>query len=152
VSKTRNWRPVQIAGVSDGLILFDGVCVLCSGWVRFIIERDRDSVFRFAPVQQAYGTALARHLGITVENPETNAVVFGDRAYFKSDAAIAALSRLPGWSWVRLFRAVPRPLRDWIYDQVARHRYRWFGRSDQCLMPTKELSRRFILDEPMATR
>jgi predicted DCC family thiol-disulfide oxidoreductase YuxK len=153
VSRARSdWRPTQIAGVPDGLILFDGVCVLCSGWVRFIIERDRAGVFRFAPVQQAYGTGLARRLGITVESPETNAVVLGDRAYFKSDAAIAALSRLPGWSWVGVFRVVPRSLRDRVYDQMAQRRYRWFGRMDQCLVPTPELSRRFVLDEPTAAQ
>src|SRR5712691_2007573 len=90
------WKPQPLDGVADGLILFDGVCVLCSWWVHFVIERDRAAAFRFAPVQGRYGAALAARLGISVANPETNAVVTGGRAYFKSDAAIAVISRLPG--------------------------------------------------------
>jgi predicted DCC family thiol-disulfide oxidoreductase YuxK len=146
----RDWRPQRIDSVPDGLIVFDGVCVLCSGWVRFVIERDRAARFRFTPVQSAYGSALAARLGISVEDPETNAVVFADRALFKSDAAIAVLSCLPRWSWVRALIAVPRPIRDWAYDWIARHRYHLFGRHDSCMVPTPELARRFVFDEPAA--
>ena len=97
----REWRPQRVNDVPDGVIVFDGVCVLCSGWVRFVIERDPAACFRFTPVQSAYGSALAARLCISVEDPETNAVVFANRTYFKSDAAIAALSR-PGFlHWAR---------------------------------------------------
>jgi predicted DCC family thiol-disulfide oxidoreductase YuxK len=144
----RDWKPRRIDGVPDGVIVFDGVCVLCSGWVRFVIDRDQTARFRFTPVQSAYGSALAARLGISVEDPETNAVVFADRALFKSDAAIAVLSRLPRWSWVRVLSAVPRPIRDWAYDWIARRRYRLFGRHDSCMVPTPELARRFVFDEP----
>ena len=118
----RDWKPQPIDGVLDGLILFDGVCVLCSGWVRFVIDRDRATRFRFSPVQSAYGSALAARLGISAEDPQTNAVVFADRALFKSDAAIAVLSSLPRWRWVRVLSAVPRPIRDRAYDRIARRR------------------------------
>jgi predicted DCC family thiol-disulfide oxidoreductase YuxK len=101
-------------------------------------------------VQSAYGSALAGRLGISVEDPETNAVVFADRALFKSDAAIAVLSRLRGWWWVRALNAVPRPVRDRAYDWIARRRYRLFGRASSCMVPTAELARRFIIDEPAA--
>ena len=148
----RDWKPQPIDGVADGLILFDGVCVLCSGWVRFVIERDRAARFRFSPVQSAYGSALAARLGISAEDPQTNAVVFADRALFKSDAAIAVLSSLPRWRWVRVLSAVPRPARDRAYDWIARRRYRLFGRHNSCMVPTPELTRRFVFDEPAAAQ
>jgi predicted DCC family thiol-disulfide oxidoreductase YuxK len=146
-----DWRPQPVAGVADGLILFDGVCLLCSWSVRFVIERDRAAAFRFASVQSRYGAALARRLGISADNPETNAVVLGGRAYFKSDAAITVLSRLPRWAWVRPLMLVPRPVRDWLYDRVARRRYRLFGRTESCLIPSPEIAGRFVGDEPKAS-
>jgi predicted DCC family thiol-disulfide oxidoreductase YuxK len=145
-----DWKPRAVEGVPDGLIVFDGVCVFCSSWVRFVIARDPAMRFRFTPVQSVYGSALAAQLGISVEAPETNAVVFADRAYFKSDAALEVLSRLPGWRWMRALRCTPRLLRDGLYDWIARRRYRLFGRHDSCMVPTPELSRRFLFDQPAA--
>src|ERR1700734_1922035 len=98
-AEVRDWQPRPIEDVANGLVLFDGVCVLCSGWVRFIIEHDPAAQFRFAAIQGAYGAGLAARLGIDASNPDTNAVIIGGRAYLKSDAAIAILSRLPGWGW-----------------------------------------------------
>ncbi|HZT87086.1 MAG TPA: DCC1-like thiol-disulfide oxidoreductase family protein [Stellaceae bacterium] len=146
---SENWKPQRIDGVPDGVILFDGVCVLCSRWARVVIDRDGDARFRFVAVQQPYGTVLAHRLGISVEAPQTNAVVLGGRAYFKSDAAIAVLSRLPRLAWVRVLAWVPRRLRDFVYDAIARNRYRLFGRSATCLVPTPELARHFLpVDSP----
>lgn len=141
------WQPQLLDGVADGLILFDGVCVFCSRWVRFVIERDAGARFRFTSVQSKYGARLAARLGIAIEDPETNAVVLGGRAYFKSDAAIAVVSRLPGWSWARVFTLVPRRVRDWCYDRIARNRYRLFGRTETCLVPTPDLAGRFVADD-----
>jgi len=141
------WKPKPLGGVADGLILFDGVCVLCSWWVRFVIERDATAMFRFAPVQGRYGAVLAARLGISVANPETNAVVIGGRAYFKSDSEIAVVSRLPGWSWTRGLAVVPRPIRDWLYDRIALSRYRLFGRTATCLIPTPEIAGRFVAED-----
>jgi predicted DCC family thiol-disulfide oxidoreductase YuxK len=152
-AEVRDWRPLPIEDVADGLVLFDGVCVLCSGWVRFIIEHDPAARFKFALVQSPYGSRLARRLGINLDNPETNAVVVGGQAHFKSDAAIAIFSRLHRFAWVRGFAYVPRPLRDWLYDVAARSRYRVFGRTDQCMIPTPELAARFVEDKlPAAHR
>jgi predicted DCC family thiol-disulfide oxidoreductase YuxK len=142
----KSWTPQAIDGVPDRLILFDGVCVLCSRWAQFVIARDPAASFRFVAVQEPYGDKLAHRLGIDTEFPETNAAVLGGRAYFKSDAAIEVLSRLPRWSWVRIGRLAPRWLRDAAYDLIARNRYRWFGRTDQCLLPTPELARHFLGD------
>lgn len=142
----KSWRPQAIDGVPDRVILFDAVCVLCSAGARFVIARDPGATFRFVAMQEPYGQALAQRLGVDIAFPETNAVVVGGRAYFKSDAAIEILSRLPRWSWVRVLRIVPRMLRDAGYDLVARNRYRMFGRTQTCLLPAPELARHFLRD------
>jgi predicted DCC family thiol-disulfide oxidoreductase YuxK len=143
----QSWKPKAIDGVGDGLVLFDGVCVLCSGWVRFLLERDCAEFFRFTPIQSPYGRALAQRLGIDTEMPETNAVIVGGRAYFKADSAMQALAHVPRWRWVRIFSVLPRPVRDWCYDRVARNRYQLFGKTESCMVPRPELMRRFVFDE-----
>jgi predicted DCC family thiol-disulfide oxidoreductase YuxK len=143
-----SWRPKEIGGVPDGLVLFDGVCVLCSRWVRFLLERDTAGYFRFTPIQSAYGRTLARRLGIDADVPQSNAVIVGGRAYFKFDSVMSALGRVPRWRWVRTLAIVPRPLRDWCYDRIAQNRYRLFGRTETCMVPTPAIMRRFILDDP----
>ena len=144
----RDWRPQPAPDLPDGLVLFDGVCVLCSGWVQFTIARDRRAHFRFVPAQSVYGRVLLERFGIDPDDFETNAVVERGRVVFKSDAALTVLGELPGWRWTRLLRAVPRALRDWLYDRIARNRYRLFGRRDACLMPTPELAGRIITQAP----
>ena len=116
----------------DGVILYDGVCVLCSGWMRFVLQRDRDRLFRFTPIQSNYGRALAKGLGINPEDPDTNAVIWNGVAYRRSDAALRVVSLLPGWGWVRALYLVPRILRDAVYRLIARTRYRVWGRHTVC--------------------
>ena len=128
----------------DDVILYDGVCVFCSRWIRFIATRDRDQRLRFTAIQSAYGTRLAQAFGIDPDDPDTNAVIHGGVAYFKSDAALTVLSLLPGWSWVRVLFAVPRPLRNAVYNVVAKNRYRIFGKYDACIVPDAELRARVI--------
>jgi predicted DCC family thiol-disulfide oxidoreductase YuxK len=128
----------------DDVILYDGVCVFCSRWIRFIATRDRDRRFRFTAIQSAYGTRLAQAFAINPDDPDTNAVVHGGAAYFKSDAALTVLSMLPGWRWVRALRFIPKPLRDAVYNLVARNRYRIFGRYEECFVPDKEFRGRVI--------
>src|SRR5215212_2736998 len=100
----------------DDVILYDGVCVFCSRWIRFVARRDVAKRFRFTAIQSGYGTRLARAFGIDPEDPDTNAVIHGGVAYFSSDAAITVLSNLPGWAWVRILRTVPKLLRDGMYS------------------------------------
>jgi len=128
----------------DDVILYDGVCIFCSRWVRFVIARDAQRRFRFTPIQSGYGTRLARAFGIDPADPDTNAVIRGGVAYFKSDAALTVLSSLPGWGWVRVLFGVPRPLRDAVYNLVARNRYKIFGKYDQCFMPDAETRARVM--------
>ncbi len=143
----RRWRPVPAPDLPDGLILFDGVCLLCSAWVRSVVRRDPAARFRFVAIQDPLGRGMAARLGINVAEPETNAVVLGGRAFFKSDAALAVLRHLPGWRWTTVLRTAPVPLRDWAYDRIARNRYRLFGRTDLCMVPTPDLVARFLTGE-----
>ncbi len=80
----------------DDVILYDGVCVFCSRWVRFVATRDVDQRFRFTAIQSSYGTRLAQAFGIDPDDPDTNAVIHGGAAFFKSDAALTVLGALPG--------------------------------------------------------
>jgi predicted DCC family thiol-disulfide oxidoreductase YuxK len=128
----------------DDVILYDGVCVFCSRWIRFIAARDVDRRFRFTAIQSGYGTRLAQALGIDPADPDTNAVVHGGIAHFKSDAALTVLSNLPGWQWTRVLRLVPQPLRDAVYNLVARNRYRIFGKYEECFIPDAAFRARVI--------
>ena len=104
---SKRWMPRTIDDAPDRLILFDGVCVLCSWWVRFVIERDTGARFRFVAIQTPRGSALATRLGVDVANPETNVAIINGRAYFKSDATIRVLAGLPRWSWSRISCCCP---------------------------------------------
>ena len=115
-----------------GLILYDGVCVLCSSWMRFVASRDEARIFLFTTIQSDYGRALALKHGIDPDEPQTNAVLIDGTVNLRSDSAIAALSHLPGYGWMRAFKIVPKPMRDFVYSRIARNRYRWFGRHDSC--------------------
>ena len=128
----------------DDVILYDGVCVFCSRWIRFVATRDVKRRFRFTAIQSGYGARLARAFGIDPQDPDTNAVIHGGVACFKSDAALTVLSRLPGWSWVRVLRAFPKPWRDAAYNLVARNRYRLFGKYEECFVPDAGLRERVI--------
>jgi predicted DCC family thiol-disulfide oxidoreductase YuxK len=128
----------------DDVILYDGVCIFCSRWIRFVATRDVARRFRFTPIQSGYGTRLAQTFGIDPKDPDTNAVVHGGVAWLKSDGALTVLGALPGWSWTRAFFVVPKPLRDVVYGLVARNRYRIFGKYDECFVPDADMRARVI--------
>ena len=128
----------------DDVILYDGICIFCSRWVRFVATRDQASRFRFTAIQSPYGARLAQAFGIDPDDPDTNAVVHGGIAYFTSDGALTVLSHLPRWRWTRAFFAVPKPLRDAVYNLVARNRYRIFGKFDACFVPDADMRARVL--------
>lgn len=128
----------------DDVILYDGVCMFCSHWIRFIAARDIERRFRFTAIQSAYGARLAHALRIDPTDPDTNAVIHNGIAHYKSDGALTVLSLLPGFGWVRVLRVLPAWLRDPVYNLVARNRYRIFGRSDVCMVPDAAFRARVI--------
>ncbi len=137
------WSPQPAPDEPDGLILFDGVCVFCSRWVRLVIDRDPEQRFSFMAIQSDPGRALAARYGIDPDAPQTNAVVWGGRVHFKSDAALTVLGQLATTRPLGLLKAVPGVLRDPVYDLVAGNRYRIFGRTDVCMVPEPEDRSRF---------
>jgi predicted DCC family thiol-disulfide oxidoreductase YuxK len=127
------------------VILFDGVCNLCTAVVRFVIPRDTRGDFRFAALQSDAARRLIGGLEPTVAGLESIVLIEGGRAYSRSTAALRIARRLGfPWSLAWALVAVPRFLRDWAYDVVARHRYRWFGKRDVCMAPTREIRDRFL--------
>ena len=128
----------------DDVILYDGTCVFCSRFIRFIALRDVERRFRFTAIQSPYGTRLAQAFGIDPDDPDTNAAIHGGVAFFKSDAALTVLSHLPGWRWTGMLFAVPKPVRDGAYDLFARNRYRIFGRYDACFVPDAAVRTRLL--------
>lgn len=141
------WEAVAALDIED-LILFDGDCVLCSRVARFVHKRDAAQRFKFVAIQCSYGHALAARFGVNADNPETNVVVADGVAHFKGDAALAVLTRLPRWRWTRHARILPRALRDWIYDRIARSRYRIFGRRERCWAGDATLAARILNRAP----
>ncbi|SET01369.1 thiol-disulfide oxidoreductase DCC family protein [Hymenobacter actinosclerus] len=129
------------------VILFDGVCNLCNGFVQFVIRHDAAGQFRFAALQSAAGQELLRaHRLPAPPEPDSVVLLADGRAYTHSAAALEILARLGG-RWTALARAgrwFPRPLRDAVYRLIARHRYRWFGRQESCWLPTPALQSRFL--------
>jgi predicted DCC family thiol-disulfide oxidoreductase YuxK len=127
------------------IILFDGVCNLCTWSVRFVLERDPAGRFQFASIQSPKGGDLYRSCGHLPEAIETFVLIEGGRCYTKSDAAIRVARGLSGfWRWLWILIVVPRPVRNWGYDLIAGNRYRLFGRTDQCMIPDRDVSDRFI--------
>lgn len=129
------------------VVLFDGVCNLCAGSVRFVIERDPEGVFRFAPLQSAVGERLLAEAGLDEDHDTLDSIVLveDDEVYTKSDAVIRVAARLGGpYRLLSPARYLPKRARDAVYDFVAANRYDWFGKRDRCLMPTPELESRFL--------
>ncbi|MCA1054432.1 thiol-disulfide oxidoreductase DCC family protein [Rossellomorea aquimaris] len=126
------------------IILFDGVCNLCSHAVQFIIERDPKGNFRFASLQSNAGERLRREHGIQAST-DSIVLIKDGRAYVESTAALRVASGLK-WPWkaFTVMLVIPRPIRDRLYQWVAKNRYKWFGKKDSCMMPSKETKDRFI--------
>ena len=132
-------------GLKYPVLLFDGVCNLCNGSVQWILKRDHAGQFRFAALQSETGQQFLARFGMAQEDFDTVVLVDGDRIYNRSDAALEILRRLGmPWSLLAWLRWIPRPVRNAVYDWVARNRYRWFGRQQECLLPRPEWKGRFL--------
>jgi len=129
------------------LIVFDGVCVLCSGFAQFVLARDTERRVLFATAQSDFGEALYRHYNLKPRDYETNLVIADGRLFVKTRAFARVMTTL-GWPWkaCALIRLVPTPIADWLYDRVARNRYRIFGRHDVCMLPDPDMRSRMVDD------
>ncbi|WP_150265691.1 thiol-disulfide oxidoreductase DCC family protein [Paenibacillus tepidiphilus] len=127
------------------VVLIDGVCHLCQGIVRFIIPRDPRRRIRFAALQCEAGQELLKAGGLP-GNELSSVVVVEDGVYYRESAAVLRIARRLRFPWpmAYVFILIPPPLRNALYRMVARNRYRWFGRDEQCLMPTPEIRNRFL--------
>jgi predicted DCC family thiol-disulfide oxidoreductase YuxK len=126
-------------------VLYDGVCNLCSATVRFIVKRDPEAHFRFAPLQSDIGRGLLTKYGLPADEPASIVLIENDTVFVKNDAALHIARGLKGlWPALAVLRIVPRVIRDGCYDFTARHRYRWFGRKEVCERPGEDLRNRFL--------
>ncbi|UZR93334.1 thiol-disulfide oxidoreductase DCC family protein [Chondrinema litorale] len=129
---------------SYSIILFDGVCNLCNGSVNFIIDHDKKNRFKFTSLQSETGQKLLETHNLNLEL-ESIILIENEKTYQKSDAALQISKKL-NFPVPMLYIAIiiPRFLRDHIYNYIAKNRYKWFGKSDSCRMPTPELKAKFI--------
>lgn len=135
----------RINSHDQSIILFDGICHLCSGIVFFVIRRDPKRKFKFASLQSAAGRRLLQQYGLPDNEWQTFVLIRGGRRYTKSTAALLAAQRLTSlWPLLYPLILIPKPLRDLVYDWIARNRYRWFGQKAQCMIPTPEVRDRFL--------
>lgn len=144
-TKEANSNPLPV----EHLIVFDGVCYLCSGRVRFLLKRDREAHFHFAAVQSKIGRRLLNANGLDPDNPESFIYLQSGRAFFKSEAVLRIVKGLPApWCWLTMARIIPRFFRDLLYDLVARNRYSLSDRAKTCIIPTDFQPDRFLTDSP----
>lgn len=128
------------------IILFDGVCNLCNSFVQFIIKYDKKDVFRFAALQSDTGKEIMKCIDNDYQN--TDSVVLYDLKatfYIKSDAALEIFKNLGGlFYFAKFLKIFPKSFRDFVYDFIAKNRYKWLGRTDRCMIPTLELKAKFL--------
>ncbi len=127
------------------IILFDGVCNFCNAMVNFIIRQDKNNVFLFSALQSTSGKKLLEQYKIDWKASDSFVVIENDKAYQKSNAALKLYNKLPWyWKWTQVFWIVPKFMRDWVYNVIAKNRYKWFGKKEQCMIPTKEVRTKFL--------
>ena len=129
------------------ILLFDGHCNLCNAWVQFIVKRDSVGTIRFASLQSRAGSRMLEEYKIDANYIDSLVFFEEGSFYVSSTAALRTLSYLDGWQKHLIFLSVvPRSLRDLVYRFIAKNRYKWFGRREQCMVPTAKLSKRFLPD------
>ena len=127
------------------IVLFDGVCNLCSGFVQFVYPRDPEGKYRFASLQSDVGQALLAEHALPTDELESIVLIEDGESYVKSAAVIQIATGLGGaYRLLSPFRYVPAAVRDRVYDFVADHRYKWFGKKDRCMMPSGDVQSRFL--------
>ena len=128
------------------IILFDGVCNLCNSSIQFVIKHDKKNRYKFAALQSDVAKMLLNERGIDSSQIDSIVLIDPNTAYYIKSSAALEIGKSFGGGWRRLsiFEWVPRPIRDWIYDLIAKNRYSWFGKQNDCMIPTPELKAKFL--------
>jgi predicted DCC family thiol-disulfide oxidoreductase YuxK len=127
------------------LVIFDGVCNFCNYWVNFAIKHDKKKRLRFAPIQGKTAAAVLARQGIHPNKLSSVVLIDNGKAYTQSSASIRICRYLDGgWKLFYGLMIIPKFIRDFFYNIIARNRYKWFGQKDACMIPTPELRERFL--------
>ena len=128
------------------IILFDGVCNLCNSAIQFVINKDQREEYIFAPLQSNAAKKLLKERGIDTQNIDSIILIEPNVVYYmKSDAALEIVKNLNTfWRCIHIFKVLPKGFRDFVYDYIAKNRYTWYGKKQQCMVPTPELKARFL--------
>ena len=128
------------------IILFDGVCNLCNSAVQFVIKHDKEDIFRFVALQSDLGQEILKYIGI--DSASIDSIVLyepGVAYYYKSDAGLQIAKSLKGlFSMSIILKIIPTRIRNYLYDYIARNRYKWYGKKESCMLPTPELKAKFL--------
>lgn len=127
------------------VIFFDGVCNLCNASVQFVIEHDKNNVFKFSALQGEYAKMVLLKFNVDLEQLNSTLLLENGKLYTKSSSALRIAKKLSGlWPMLYGFIMVPKFFRDWFYDIIAKNRYKWWGKQESCWVPTPELKNKFI--------
>lgn len=127
------------------IILFDGVCNFCNAGINFIIRQDKKNIFRFAALQSTAGQKLAGQFHLPKENFDSFILIDKNKVYSRSTAGFKIYNKLSWyWKWTQIFWIIPRFITDAVYDFIARNRYKWFGKKEECMIPSPEVRSRFL--------
>ena len=130
---------------THSIILFDGVCNLCNGAVNFVIKRDPGNVFKFAPLQEKQGALLLKTHAIDIQKLDSIVLIENGNVYTKSSAALRIARKMSNlWPLFFVLLIIPSFIRDGVYDFIAKNRYKWFGKKEQCMIPTLGLKEKFL--------
>jgi predicted DCC family thiol-disulfide oxidoreductase YuxK len=131
--------------LTHSIILFDGVCNLCNGAVNFVIKRDPGNVFKFTPLQEKQGVLLLKKHAIDAQELDSIVLVENKKVYTKSSAALRIARKMSNlWPLFFVLLIIPSFIRDGVYDFIAKNRYKWFGKKEQCMIPTPGLREKFL--------
>jgi predicted DCC family thiol-disulfide oxidoreductase YuxK len=127
------------------VLLFDGVCNYCNGMTNFIMRQDKKKIFKFATLQSRFGQKILQEYNFPTDTFESFALLDKEKLYLKSTAALLVYNKLPWyWKWTQLFWIFPKFIRDAVYNFIAKNRYRWFGKRNECMVPAPEVKERFL--------
>lgn len=136
---------MNIDDKAQPVILFDGVCNLCSSVVQFIIRRDRKNVFRFASLQSDFGKSVLRRFGLSADNFNSFILFQNGKMYSRSTGALLVAKELSGaWPLLMFFIVIPGFIRNSVYNVIANNRYKWFGRKQACWIPSPAMKNKFL--------